>query len=76
MIFFYILITFQFDYRFEIFKPMHEMWKDYIKLLLKSTGYCYCVFAIDEFCSFLSSSFPALFFCHGHGFYNYDNKPV
>ncbi|CAJ2650832.1 unnamed protein product [Trifolium pratense] len=25
-------------HKFDIFKPMHEMWKDYIKLLLKSTG--------------------------------------
>ncbi|CAJ1926691.1 unnamed protein product [Sphenostylis stenocarpa] len=25
-------------HKFEIFKPMYEMWKDYIKLLLKSTG--------------------------------------
>ncbi|XP_027361135.1 LOW QUALITY PROTEIN: ribonuclease P protein subunit p29 [Abrus precatorius] len=24
--------------KFDIFKPMHEMWKDYIMLLLKSTG--------------------------------------
>lgn len=25
-------------HKFEIFKPMHEMWKDYIMLLLKTTG--------------------------------------
>ncbi|BAT74364.1 hypothetical protein VIGAN_01201900 [Vigna angularis var. angularis] len=24
--------------KFDIFKPMHEMWKDYLMLLLKSTG--------------------------------------
>ncbi|KAK7366622.1 hypothetical protein VNO80_08617 [Phaseolus coccineus] len=24
--------------KFDIFKPMHEMWKDYVMLLLKSTG--------------------------------------
>ncbi|XP_058778401.1 ribonuclease MRP protein subunit POP4 [Vicia villosa] len=25
-------------HKFDIFKPMHEMWKDYIMLLIKSTG--------------------------------------
>lgn len=53
------LIIVHFDYRFDIFKPMHEMWKDYIMPLLKSCGYFFCIFAVDEFHSFLSSSCPA-----------------
>lgn len=58
--FFCPLIVVYSDCRFDIFKPMHEMWKDYIMLLLKSTGYIFCIISVGLInFSFLSSDCPA-----------------
>ncbi|KAL5182034.1 Ribonuclease P protein subunit p29 [Glycine soja] len=49
--------------KFDIFKPMHEMWKDYIMLLLKSTGknqLAQCLLGADPHGAFILERFPDL----------------
>ena len=51
------------DNRFDVFRPMHEMWKGYMMQLLKTVGQEYCPsMLILQSCSFLSFIIIIIFF--------------